>query len=266
MQRGGKVSFTHLIGYAVVRALGRMPVMNSSYTTVDGKPRRRPPRARQPRPRRRRRARPTARTPAGAQHQGGRHARLRRLLRRLRGRHPQGPGRQDLRRRLRRHHRHPHQPGHDRHRPVGPPADAGPGRHHRRRHDRLPGRVPGRRPRTIARLGVSKVVTLTSTYDHRIIQGAESGSSSSHVHELLLGDDGFYDEVFRSLDVPYEPVPVAGRQQPRARLGGRGRQAGPGADADQHVPGARPPDRRPRPARRGRAPSRRSSSIPPTTA
>jgi len=38
MQRGGKVSFTHLIGWAVVRALGRMPVMNSSYATVDGKP------------------------------------------------------------------------------------------------------------------------------------------------------------------------------------------------------------------------------------
>ncbi|HVW33870.1 MAG TPA: 2-oxo acid dehydrogenase subunit E2, partial [Acidimicrobiia bacterium] len=38
MQRGGKVSFTHLIGWAVVRALGRMPVMNSAFTTIDGKP------------------------------------------------------------------------------------------------------------------------------------------------------------------------------------------------------------------------------------
>src|SRR5581483_3298692 len=38
MQRGGKVSFTHLIGWAVVKALGRVPVMNSSYTTTDGKP------------------------------------------------------------------------------------------------------------------------------------------------------------------------------------------------------------------------------------
>src|SRR5947209_10551234 len=38
MQRGGKVSFTHLIGWAVVKALGRMPVMNSAFTLVDGKP------------------------------------------------------------------------------------------------------------------------------------------------------------------------------------------------------------------------------------
>jgi 2-oxoglutarate dehydrogenase E1 component len=61
-------------------------------------------------------------------------------------------------------------------------------------------------PRTLAKLGVSKVVTLTSTYDHRVIQGAESGLYLQRVHELLLGDDGFYDEVFRSLGLPYEPA------------------------------------------------------------
>ncbi len=59
---------------------------------------------------------------------------------------------------------------------------------------------------TIARLGVSKTITLTSTYDHRVIQGAESGMFLRRVHQLLLGEDGFYDEIFRSLGLPYEPA------------------------------------------------------------
>ncbi len=58
----------------------------------------------------------------------------------------------------------------------------------------------------LSSLGISKVVTVTSTYDHRIIQGAESGLFLKHVHELLLGDHGFYEKVFQSLDVPYEAV------------------------------------------------------------
>jgi 2-oxoglutarate dehydrogenase E1 component len=61
-------------------------------------------------------------------------------------------------------------------------------------------------PRALAELGVSKVITITSTYDHRIIQGAESGLFLKRVHELLLGADGFYEDVFRSLGVPYEAV------------------------------------------------------------
>ncbi|MBW3669616.1 MAG: multifunctional oxoglutarate decarboxylase/oxoglutarate dehydrogenase thiamine pyrophosphate-binding subunit/dihydrolipoyllysine-residue succinyltransferase subunit [Actinobacteria bacterium] len=61
-------------------------------------------------------------------------------------------------------------------------------------------------PRMLADLGVSKVMTITSTYDHRIIQGAESGEFLHRVHRLLLGEDGFYDHVFRSVGVPYEPV------------------------------------------------------------
>ncbi len=59
---------------------------------------------------------------------------------------------------------------------------------------------------TIARLGVSKVLTLTSTYDHRVIQGAQSGEFLGLVHKKLLGLDGFYDRVFVALRVPYEPV------------------------------------------------------------
>jgi 2-oxoglutarate dehydrogenase E1 component len=61
-------------------------------------------------------------------------------------------------------------------------------------------------PVTLADLGVSKVITISSTYDHRIIQGAESGLFLKRVEELLLGADGFYDEVFRALEVPYEAV------------------------------------------------------------
>jgi 2-oxoglutarate dehydrogenase E1 component len=62
-------------------------------------------------------------------------------------------------------------------------------------------------PQTIAQLGISKVITLTSTYDHRIIQGAESGLFLRHVHDLLMGGDDFYERVFRSIGVTYESVP-----------------------------------------------------------
>ncbi|MHB8663475.1 MAG: multifunctional oxoglutarate decarboxylase/oxoglutarate dehydrogenase thiamine pyrophosphate-binding subunit/dihydrolipoyllysine-residue succinyltransferase subunit [Acidimicrobiales bacterium] len=61
-------------------------------------------------------------------------------------------------------------------------------------------------PSVIAQLGLSKVITLTSTYDHRIIQGAESGLFLARIHELLVGDHDFYDNVFESMGVPYAPV------------------------------------------------------------
>ncbi|MGH9083517.1 MAG: multifunctional oxoglutarate decarboxylase/oxoglutarate dehydrogenase thiamine pyrophosphate-binding subunit/dihydrolipoyllysine-residue succinyltransferase subunit, partial [Acidimicrobiales bacterium] len=61
-------------------------------------------------------------------------------------------------------------------------------------------------PSRLAELGVGKVVTLTSTYDHRIIQGAESGLFLGHVARRLTGEHGFYDDVFESMGVPYEPV------------------------------------------------------------
>ncbi len=61
-------------------------------------------------------------------------------------------------------------------------------------------------PRALAELGVGKVMTLTSTYDHRIIQGAESGLFLKYVAECLTGAHDFYDDVFASLGVPYEPA------------------------------------------------------------
>ncbi|WP_246104695.1 multifunctional oxoglutarate decarboxylase/oxoglutarate dehydrogenase thiamine pyrophosphate-binding subunit/dihydrolipoyllysine-residue succinyltransferase subunit [Rudaeicoccus suwonensis] len=59
---------------------------------------------------------------------------------------------------------------------------------------------------TLNRNAVSKILTLTSTYDHRIIQGAVSGEFLRVVHQLLLGENGFYDEIFTSLKIPYEPI------------------------------------------------------------
>ncbi|RNI20926.1 multifunctional oxoglutarate decarboxylase/oxoglutarate dehydrogenase thiamine pyrophosphate-binding subunit/dihydrolipoyllysine-residue succinyltransferase subunit [Flexivirga caeni] len=59
---------------------------------------------------------------------------------------------------------------------------------------------------TLTKNAVSKIITLTSTYDHRVIQGAVSGEFLRVVHQLLVGEDGFYDEIFQSLKIPYEPI------------------------------------------------------------
>jgi 2-oxoglutarate dehydrogenase E1 component len=69
-----------------------------------------------------------------------------------------------------------------------------------------PAAYQGASAETVARLAISKTVTLTSTYDHRIIQGAQSGDFLRIIDSLLLGDDGFYDDIFQSLRIPYEPV------------------------------------------------------------
>jgi 2-oxoglutarate dehydrogenase E1 component len=69
-----------------------------------------------------------------------------------------------------------------------------------------PAEYQGASPETLARLAVSKTLTLTSTYDHRIIQGAQSGEFLKRIHQLMLGEDDFYDEVFAALRIPYEPI------------------------------------------------------------
>lgn len=61
-------------------------------------------------------------------------------------------------------------------------------------------------PTTISALGISKVMNITSTYDHRIIQGAESGMFLREINELLLGKDGFYEEIFDELKVTMRPL------------------------------------------------------------
>jgi 2-oxoglutarate dehydrogenase E1 component len=56
-------------------------------------------------------------------------------------------------------------------------------------------------------LGVSKVMTVSSTYDHRVIQGAESGMFLKKMDDLLSGQEDFYEQIFSDLDIPYEPLP-----------------------------------------------------------
>ncbi|WP_413468179.1 multifunctional oxoglutarate decarboxylase/oxoglutarate dehydrogenase thiamine pyrophosphate-binding subunit/dihydrolipoyllysine-residue succinyltransferase subunit [Mycobacterium sp. RTGN4] len=68
-----------------------------------------------------------------------------------------------------------------------------------------PAEFQGASEERIAEMGLGKLITLTSTYDHRIIQGAESGDFLRTIHQLLLSDD-FFDEIFRELGIPYEPV------------------------------------------------------------
>ena len=69
-----------------------------------------------------------------------------------------------------------------------------------------PAEFQGANEETLAQLAISKVITLTSTYDHRIIQGAQSGDFLRRIHEILLGEDGFYDEIFAALRIPYVPI------------------------------------------------------------
>ena len=61
-------------------------------------------------------------------------------------------------------------------------------------------------PALLPQLGISKAITISSTYDHRIIQGAESGAFLARVHELLLGKDKFYEEIFLDLGIAHAPL------------------------------------------------------------
>jgi len=69
-----------------------------------------------------------------------------------------------------------------------------------------PAEFHGANEQTLSDLGISKVVTVTSTYDHRIIQGAQSGDFLRRIHEILLGEGSFYDEIFAALRIPYVPI------------------------------------------------------------
>ncbi|WP_344575434.1 multifunctional oxoglutarate decarboxylase/oxoglutarate dehydrogenase thiamine pyrophosphate-binding subunit/dihydrolipoyllysine-residue succinyltransferase subunit [Streptomyces lunalinharesii] len=69
-----------------------------------------------------------------------------------------------------------------------------------------PAEFQGTSQDALNKLGVSKVMTLTSTYDHRVIQGAASGEFLRIMSQLLLGENDFYDDIFKSLRIPYEPI------------------------------------------------------------
>lgn len=69
-----------------------------------------------------------------------------------------------------------------------------------------PAEYRGVSPDVINSLGISKVMSVTCTYDHRIIQGAESGMFLGVLQTLLDGGEGFYDEIFAALHIPYAAV------------------------------------------------------------
>jgi 2-oxoglutarate dehydrogenase E1 component len=204
--RGGKVSFTHLIGYAVVQALAALPEMNAAYAEADGKP--------------------VLATP--------RHVNLGLAIdlkakdgsRQLLVPNIKGAEEMDFRQfwtayedvvRKARNGKltvadfqgttlsltNPGTIGTEHSVPRLMPGQGtivGVGAME------YPAAYQGASEETMAKLAISKTVTLTSTYDHRIIQGAQSGDFLRIIHGLLLGEDGFYDHIFESLRIPYEPV------------------------------------------------------------
>ncbi|WP_232807206.1 multifunctional oxoglutarate decarboxylase/oxoglutarate dehydrogenase thiamine pyrophosphate-binding subunit/dihydrolipoyllysine-residue succinyltransferase subunit [Geodermatophilus chilensis] len=204
--RGGKVSFTHLIGYALVRALDDFPNMNSAFAEVDGKPTLVQPEHVNfglaidlPRPDGSRSLVVASIKAAeemdfarfwGAYEDVIRRARAGKLtLEDFSGTtisltNPGTIGTNHSVPRL----------------TAGQGAIIGVGAME------YPAEFQGMSPEALTDMAVSKIITLTSTYDHRIIQGAESGDFLRRLHQLLLGEDGFYDDVFRSLRIPYEPV------------------------------------------------------------
>ncbi len=203
--RGGKVSFTHLIGWAVVQAVGRMPEMNAGFAEIDGKPVLRRPRH----------------VNLGlaidlAKEDGSRQlvvpnikaadtldfaqfvAMYEDVVRKARQNRLTVDDFQGTTISLT-------NPG-----TLGtvhsvPRLMAGQGTIVGVGAMEYPAEYQGASQETLNRLGVSKIMTLTSTYDHRIIQGAQSGQFLGIVHELLLGDE-FYDGVFAALRIPYEPI------------------------------------------------------------
>lgn len=69
-----------------------------------------------------------------------------------------------------------------------------------------PAEFQGMTAAALSQLGVSRTITLTSTYDHRVIQGAESGLFLAKIHEYIIGQHSFYDEVFADLGINYPPM------------------------------------------------------------
>jgi 2-oxoglutarate decarboxylase len=69
-------------------------------------------------------------------------------------------------------------------------------------------------PAALSSMGLSQVMTVSCTYDHRIIQGAESGEFLGTVHDLLVGHHGFYEQVFADLKISELPIQWALDQSP----------------------------------------------------
>jgi 2-oxoglutarate decarboxylase len=90
----------------------------------------------------------------------------------------------------------------------------------------------------IKTLGISKVMTMTSTYDHRVIQGAESGSFLRRIDQLLQGEDGFYEEVAQALEISPSVVAnayAASASAPPLPAAPAAPAAAPGAEPDEEL-------------------------------
>jgi len=75
-------------------------------------------------------------------------------------------------------------------------------------------------PEIMSKTGISQVMTMTSTYDHRVIQGAESGAFLAHIEQLLRGEHRFYESIFSDLNVPYQPFSLAADTTPQVGSSG----------------------------------------------
>ncbi|MFC4223754.1 multifunctional oxoglutarate decarboxylase/oxoglutarate dehydrogenase thiamine pyrophosphate-binding subunit/dihydrolipoyllysine-residue succinyltransferase subunit [Lysinibacter cavernae] len=69
-----------------------------------------------------------------------------------------------------------------------------------------PAEFQGSSQQTLDNLAIGKTITLTSTYDHRVIQGAGSGEFLKIVHERLIGRHSFYEQIFAAVRIPYQPI------------------------------------------------------------
>ena len=69
-----------------------------------------------------------------------------------------------------------------------------------------PAEFQGMTGAALSQIGISKIITISSTYDHRVIQGAESGLFLAKIHEFLTGKHEFYDEIFNDLEIKYSPL------------------------------------------------------------
>ena len=204
--RGGKVSFTHLIGYALVKALKTMPEMNNGFDVIDGKPTLIEPRHINlglaidlAKPDGTRQLLVPSIKAAESMDFAAFWAAYEDLVRKARNNKLQVSDFQGTTISL----TNPGTIGTNHSVPrlmKGQGCIIGVGS-----MDYTP-EYQGASEETLTRNAVSKVMTLTSTYDHRVIQGAQSGEFLKRLHALLLGEDDFYDEIFRALRIPYEPI------------------------------------------------------------
>ncbi|WP_206054067.1 multifunctional oxoglutarate decarboxylase/oxoglutarate dehydrogenase thiamine pyrophosphate-binding subunit/dihydrolipoyllysine-residue succinyltransferase subunit [Nocardioides iriomotensis] len=204
--RGGKVSFTHLIGYALVKALKDMPEMNNGFDVIDGKPTLIQPKhinlglaIDMPKPDGTRQLLVPSIKAAETMDFASFWTAYEDLVRKARNNKLAVSDFQGTTISL----TNPGTIGTNHSVPrlmKGQGCILGVGSMD------FPPEYQGASEETLTRNAVSKVMTLTSTYDHRVIQGAQSGEFLKRLHGLLLGEEDFYDEIFRALRIPYEPI------------------------------------------------------------